>query len=66
MYIAPPRPELVSTWAEFKRSRWMDAQAFGIANTLDSAFTHLLWGPAVALVVGSLGAWIGRSLRVRD
>lgn len=65
LYIAPPLPDYVSTWAEFKRSGWMDARAFAIANTLESGFTHLLTGPAVALVVGSLGAWIGRRLPAR-
>ncbi len=59
LFIAPPRPDYVATWAEFKRSGWMDPHAFGIANTLDSGFTHLWMGPLVALIVGSVGAWIG-------
>jgi len=59
-FIAPPQPANVATWAEFKRSGWSDAGAFGIANTLDSGFTHLVAAPVVGMVVGSLGAWIGR------
>lgn len=60
LLVAPPLPGYVVTWAEFKRSEWSDAHAFAIANTLDSGFTHLWMGPLVALVVGSLGSWIGR------
>jgi hypothetical protein len=59
-FIAPPQPAYVATWAEFKRSGWPDAGAFGIANTLDSGFSHLVIGPIVGVVVGSIGAWIGR------
>jgi hypothetical protein len=59
LFIAPPRPDIISTWPEFQRSGWMDAAAFGIANTLYSGFTHLWMGPAIALAVGSLGAAVG-------
>lgn len=59
LFIAPPRPDYVTTWAEFQRSGWTDAHAFALANTLDSGFTHLWMGPLIALVVGSLGAGIG-------
>lgn len=59
LFIAPPQPDMISTWAEFRRSGWLDAQAFGIANTLYSGFTHLWMGPVIALVVGSMGAWLG-------
>jgi hypothetical protein len=59
LFIAPPRPDIVNTWPEFQRSGWMDAHAFGIANTLNSGFTHLWMGPVIALVVGSVGAGIG-------
>jgi hypothetical protein len=65
LFIAPPAPDLISTWAEFKRSGWTDAQAFGIANTFDSAFTHLWMGPLIALLVGSIGAWIGKMKSAR-
>lgn len=60
LFIAPPRPDVISTWAEFRRSGWLDAQAFGIANTLDSGVTHLWMAPMIALVAGSIGAWVGR------
>jgi hypothetical protein len=59
LFIAPPRPDVISTWAEFGRSGWLDAHAFGITNTLDSGFTHLWMGPVIAVFVGSLGAWLG-------
>jgi hypothetical protein len=59
LFIAPPSAGYIETWAEFQRSGWMDAHAFGIANTLESGFTHLWMGPVVALVVGSLGAATG-------
>ena len=59
LFIAPPRPDIISAWPEFQRSGWMDAAAFGIANTLYSGFTHLWMGPVIALVVGSLGAGVG-------
>jgi hypothetical protein len=59
LFIAPPSPAYIETWAEFQRSGWMDAHAFGIANTLDSGFAHLWMGPVIGLVVGSLGAGIG-------
>ncbi len=62
LFIAPPLPGHVATWAEFKRSGWTDAQAFGIANTLHSGFAHLWMGPVIALLVGSLGAAIGQRL----
>lgn len=60
LFIAPPRPSVISTWAEFRRSGWTEPHAFGIANTLDSGFTHLWMGPVIALVAGSLGAWMGK------
>ena len=66
LYIAPPRPDYIETWAEFKRSGWLDARAFGIANSLDSGFTHLWMGPVIALVVGAIGAGIGRRAARQD
>ena len=59
-FAARPDPGYVATWAEFKRSGWTDARAFGLANTLDSAFTHLLIAPIVALVLGGLGCLLAR------
>ena len=55
-FVAPPDPVTVSTWAEYRRSGWTDAHAFGLANTLDSAFTHLAIAPIVAMVFGSIGS----------
>lgn len=62
-FLAPPNSAYVSTWAEFKRSGWTDAHAFGIANTLDSGFTHLVMAPVVALLFGFLGALLARFTR---
>ena len=59
-FAARPDPAYVATWGEFKRSGWTDARAFGLANTLDSAFTHLVIAPIVALVVGGLGSLLAR------
>lgn len=61
-FIRPPEPAYVSTWAEFKRSGWADTRAFGIANTLDSALTHLVIAPTVAVVFGG-GASLLAQLR---
>ena len=59
-FLAPPRPEYVSRWSEFKRSGWTDPHAFGIANTLDSGFTHLIIAPVVALVLGGVASLLAR------
>ena len=58
--LVPPEPAYVSTWAEFKRSGWTDARAFGVANTLDSGFTHLVVAPIVALLIGGLASFVAR------
>jgi hypothetical protein len=58
--LAPPLPAYVATWAEFKRSGWTDAHAFALANTLDSAFTHLIVGPVVALVFGGVASLLAQ------
>jgi hypothetical protein len=58
--LVPPEPSYVSTWAEFKRSGWTDARAFGVANTLDSGFTHLIVAPIVALLIGGLASFVAR------
>lgn len=58
LFIAPTSD--ASTWAAFRRSGWTDARAFAIASTFHSGFTNLWLGPAIALVVGSIGAWIGK------
>ena len=59
-FLAKPDVTAVQTWQEFKRSGWTDARAFGVANTLDSGFTHLLIAPVVASLFGLAGSFIGR------
>ena len=59
-YWIVPKPAEVIMWGEFQRSGWSDVRAFTIANTLDSAFSHLLIGPIVGAVVGIIGGAIGR------
>ena len=59
-FAAKPEPAYISTWAEFKRSGWTDARAFGLANTLDSAFTHLVVAPGVALIFGGVASFLAR------
>ena len=59
-FLAVPEPAYVATWAEFKRSGWNDPRAFSLANTLDSAFTHLAVAPFVALVVGGVASLLGQ------
>lgn len=62
LLVAPPNAALVSTWAEFKRSGWTDPYAFGLANALDSGFTHLLIAPVVALIFGGGASLLTRFL----
>jgi hypothetical protein len=59
-FLAIPDVGAIQTWQEFKRSGWTDARAFGVANTLDSGFTHLLIAPIVASLFGLGGSFIGR------
>ncbi|GAC1634867.1 MAG: hypothetical protein NVS4B2_21920 [Chloroflexota bacterium] len=40
---------------DFLRSHWSDLRAFAIANSFDSAFSHLLGGLVVSTVVGGVG-----------
>lgn len=58
LFIAPTSD--ATTWAAFSRSGWTDARAFAIANTFHFGFSNLWMGPAIGLVVGSIGAWIGK------
>jgi hypothetical protein len=60
-FLVPPEPAYVATWAEFKRSGWTDASAFAVANTLDSAFTHLVIAPIVALLFGGISSLLAQS-----
>jgi hypothetical protein len=55
-----PSPDYIATWNEFKQSGWGDARAFGIANSLDAAFSHLVVGPIVGMIVGVFGAGVAR------
>jgi len=59
-FLAPPDPAQISTWAEYRRSGWTDAHAFGLANTFESGFTHLVVAPIVATLFGGLGTFIAR------
>jgi hypothetical protein len=61
-FLVPPEPAYVAMWAEFKRSGWTDARAFGLANTLDSGFTHLVVAPVVAVVFGGIASLLVRFL----
>jgi len=65
LLVAPPNAALVSTWAEFKRSGWTDPYAFGLANALDSGFTHLLIAPVVALIFGGVASLLTRFLTAK-
>jgi hypothetical protein len=62
-FLSPTPPDSMLSWPEFQRSGWTDVRAFAIANTLDSAFSHLLIGPAVAAIVGTVGSLLGRTSR---
>lgn len=59
-FLVPPEPAYVSTWEEFMRSGWTDARAFGVANTLDAGFTHLVIAPVVALLFGGVASWLAQ------
>ena len=56
LFLRPPSTASVATWPEFLRSHWTDPRAFAIANTFDSAFSHLLFAPIVAALLGSLAS----------
>jgi hypothetical protein len=45
---------------DYQRSGWIDPRAFAIANTFDAGFTHLLEGPIIAFVLGSVGSGLGQ------
>jgi hypothetical protein len=57
-FVHPAAASEVAKWAEFQRSHWTDAASFQIANTMDSATTHLTMAPLVALILGSVGATV--------
>jgi hypothetical protein len=60
-----PSASYVSTWSEFRSSGWTDATAFGIANTFDSAYSHLVAGPIVGAITGGIGGMIGKRVPSR-
>jgi hypothetical protein len=63
--LHPPAPDSVQSWAEYKRSGWTDPRAFAIANTLESAMTHLVVAPFVALVFAGIPISLHRLLENR-
>lgn len=56
LFLAPPSTASVAAWPEYLRSHWTDPRAFAMANTFDSAFTHLLFAPIVAALLGSVAS----------
>lgn len=64
-FASIPSASYVSTWSEFRSSGWTDATAFGIANTFDSAYSHLLFGPIVGAIAGAIGGLVGKQLPLR-
>ena len=59
-FVPVPSASYVSMWSEFRESGWNDATAFGIANTFDSAYSHLVVGPIVGAITGAIGGLIGK------
>jgi len=66
LFLVPPDTAYVATWGEFKRSGWTDARAFGLANTLDSGFTHLAIAPVVAVLFGGVASLLVRYLPAKQ
>ena len=64
LYWLAPKPDYVATWAEYKRSGWTDVHAFIIANTLDSALSHLTAGPIIGAAFGGLAGVITKVHRI--
>jgi hypothetical protein len=64
-YLITPKADDVAAWGEFKRSGWTDVHAFTIANTLDSALSHLIVGPIVGGIFGGLASVVARIPRSR-
>ena len=59
-YTSLPRLEHdLVTDPDFLRSHWHDVRAFAIANSFDSAFSHLLGGLIVGTVFGAAGGFLG-------
>lgn len=59
-YTSMPRLEqILATDADFLRSHWSDIQAFAIANSFDSGFSHLVGALLVGGIVGTIGGLVG-------
>jgi len=59
LFLIMPRLER-NYQVEFARRGGHDPEAFAVVNTLESATSHLVQAPILALVFGSVGASIGR------
>jgi hypothetical protein len=64
-FASVPSARYVSTWSEFRSSDWTGATAFGIANTLDSAFSHMLVRPLVGALTGGIAGVTGHEVPSR-
>jgi hypothetical protein len=64
-FLAPPKPDYVATWGEFQRSGWTDPRAFAFVNTIESALTHMMLGPAIGAILGAAAAWFAGVARAR-
>jgi hypothetical protein len=61
LVVAWPRlTTFLATDPDFLRSHWSDLRAFIIANTLSNGAVHLVEAPIIALVIGGIGASVGR------
>ncbi len=59
-YTSLPRLEqILAKDADFLRSHWSDMRAFAIANSFDSAFSHLMGALLVGGIVGTVGSLVG-------
>jgi len=55
MFLDVPSADYIAIWPEFKQSGWSDARAFGICNSLDAGFSHLLAGIVIGIAAGGIG-----------
>ncbi len=60
MFFEVPSLDYIRSWEEFKQSGWGDARAFGIANSLEAGFTHLVAGLLVGSLLGAIGSGVAR------
>src|ERR687886_1811569 len=47
---------------DFRRSDMRDFNAFILEDFMGAGFVHLLLGPLIAVLLGSIGGWIGKGL----